>query len=70
MEDQTFTAIVDLLDKIGTIGILVAAWLWERRERVAITTAYIEDMRRFSRHGAGHLPTTDAEIENPPIKLG
>lgn len=49
METDGITSIVELLDRLGTIGILVAAWLWERKERTTITNLYIQDMRRLAR---------------------
>lgn len=60
MDADGLKAIVDLLDKVTTIGILMAAWLWERRERTTITNMYISDMRRFSRREIKPAPD-DAE---------
>ena len=61
METDGLQTIVDLLDKITTIGVLMAAWLWERRERTAVTAMYIADMRRFARRG-GMPPSEEDEM--------
>lgn len=63
METDSLKAIVELLDKITTIGILMAAWLWERRERTSITTQYLQDMRRL----AARRAHTDDENEQPTV---
>jgi hypothetical protein len=67
METNGLSAIVELLDKITTIGILIAAWLWERKERTLITNMYIQDMRRFARRGRPLID--DDEIEDSPVSL-
>jgi hypothetical protein len=63
VETDALKTIVDLLDKVTTIGILLAAWLWERRERTAITNMYIADMRRFARRG-GMPPSEDDVLDD------
>lgn len=67
MDAEGLGAIVELLDKITTIGILIAAWLWERKERTLITNMYIQDMRRFARRGKPSIE--DDEIEEPTVSL-
>jgi hypothetical protein len=49
MDESNVGLLVELLDRLGTIGILVFAWLWERKERTTITNMYLQDMRRLVR---------------------
>jgi hypothetical protein len=60
VDTEALKAVVDLVDKVTTIGILLAAWLWERRERTAITTAYLNDMRRLLKVP----PAADSDISD------
>lgn len=49
MDESSIKLAVELLDRLGTIGIVVLAWLAERKERLHITSMYLQDMRRLVR---------------------